>query len=225
MYSFAQQAAVEEVHLHRSTGVFEMSLPSVNLGYWMPLLAVVAHIGVYAYFAGNLFLRPKELLESYGFKGIADAPFWAVLVNMGRVVAVQISVITGMFVYFLIGALNHGWFSSTSIFLPFLFSSAILAQSAYRAFAEDPKSKNNSADSVAAQKKDMLVFGVLVILCLLGGLCNYLFAPADGYITDAYHGLPEELSLARENMARKLGGFGSAAKVDSQPPSFLQHEK
>lgn len=182
----------------KPVSMFDFSI-GLNLGFWVPLLAILCSAGVFG--AGSYFFMamPAEVMEKYGYSSPASTPMWATLVSFMRVLGTVGVNLTLIFLFFLYEAFSHGWVSKWSLFVCLMFNGGILAAAAYRVYAEDVKSTNNSDASVTASKKNVMLFGGLSGLIVLGFFFEWLWGPTEGnYVNDALHGLPDDLSFSKE---------------------------
>jgi len=182
-------------------------IPSVDLGFWMPSLAILSCAGVFGSFAYMTIVKPAEFLQRYGYNNIATSAgnVWPLLVSYMRITGTLAVNITLIFLYFLYEAVHYGWVPLYSMFICLLFVCGISGAAAYRIYVEDPKSKNNSDISVAAQQKNLAVFGSLAGFLVLAMFFKWLWSGPDGdYVVDSYHGLPDELQFLKKSASRFL---------------------
>jgi len=177
----------------------DLSFLAFHFGFWVPVIAILASAGVFGAFAYGMIAVPAQVLEKYGYSNPSSGPMWATLVSYMRVLGTVAINLALIFLYFLYQAFSHGWVSKLSLLVVLMFNGGILAAAVYRVYVEELKSANNSDLSVAANKKNVMLFGGLTGLVLLGFLLQWVWGPSDGnYVNDAVHGLPDDLTFRQE---------------------------
>lgn len=178
----------------------------LDLGFWVPSVALFASAGVFGGFAGMLMFKPSELLEKYGYSNFTSANIWAPMVSFMRVLGAVAACVSLLLLEFLGRALFvTGHVALYSSLVALMFVLAGFLPNCYRLFLEDPKSANNSETSVQSAKTNVMIFGSLTALLLLGFFFSWVWGPSNaGYVIDDYKGLPEELSMVRRATSRFL---------------------
>jgi len=180
------------------------TVPIPDMGFWMPGIAISACTAVMAGGSYLMVAKPADALEKCGYSNATGGATWALLVAAMRHMASFLITFAGIFLYFLVQGFKTGHFSLYHILFCLLIVGMVSLSSAYRAYLESPNSKDNSDTSVAASKKNLMLFGTLSGLLVLAIYFQWLWSGSTNYVTDDYHGLPDELTFVKKSAARFL---------------------